>query len=101
MKRFILVPEAALDLSEIWEHIAEDDIDAADRFLDMLHHNIDELASTPHMGHTRKDLAEGRPILFWPVGNYLILYRVKQPLEIIAVVQGNRDIPSFLSRRGL
>ncbi len=31
MKDFILSPLARQDLNDIWEYIAEDDIDAADR----------------------------------------------------------------------
>ena len=40
------------------------------------------------------------PVLFWPVGAYLIIYRVeRRPIEIVAVTQGSRDIPAFLNRR--
>ena len=42
------------------------------------------------------------PVLFWPVGNYLIIYRLvsaSAPIEIVAITQGSRDIPSFLHRR--
>jgi len=31
MNRFVLHPEAYTDLSEIWEYIAGDNLDAADR----------------------------------------------------------------------
>jgi plasmid stabilization system protein ParE len=34
MKRFIVAPEAAQDLDAIWSYIAEDSLDAADRFLE-------------------------------------------------------------------
>lgn len=102
MSRFTLVPEAAQDLDDIWEYIAEDSLDAADRFLDELNQNIGRLADTPGMGHSREDLAQDRPLLFWPVGNYLILYRAtKQPIEIVAIAHGKRDIPAFILRRGL
>ena len=51
------------------------------------------------MGHTREDLT-AYPVMFWPVGAYLILYRVqKSAIEIVAVTQGSRDIPSFLRQR--
>lgn len=47
----------------------------------------------------REDLTE-YPVLFWPVGVYLIIYRAeRRPVEIVAVTQGSRDIPSFLRRR--
>ena len=51
------------------------------------------------MGHRREDLTR-HPVLFWPVGAYLIIYRAdRRPIEIVAVTQGSRDIPGFLRRR--
>ena len=32
------------------------------------------LGRAPGIGHRREDLAEDRPILFWPMRDYLILY---------------------------
>jgi len=86
-------------LDSIWEYIARDSLDAADRWLGTLYDAFDALAASPRMGHTRKDLTS-YPVLFWPVGRYLIVYRVSDNLvEIVGVTQGSRDIPSFLSRR--
>ncbi len=57
------------------------------------------LASNPLAGHTRKDIAE-HSFRFWPVGEYLIIYRMLEgAIEILAVTQGSRDIPSYLRRR--
>lgn len=57
------------------------------------------LLETPGIGHRRDDLTS-YPVLFWPVGGYLIIYRAKsQPVEIVAVTQGAGDIPAFLMRR--
>lgn len=74
MKRFVVAPEAAQDLDDIWSYIAADNLDAADRFLEKLYDQMVALSETPGMGHRREDLAEDRDLLFWPVGNYLILY---------------------------
>jgi len=53
----------------------------------------------PSMGHKREDLT-AHPVVFWPVGAYLIVYRAgRSSVEIVAVTQGSRDIPAFLSRR--
>lgn len=102
MKQFVVSRDAAQDLRDIWEYIAEDSLDAADAFLEKLHDQILALAYTPGMGHKREDLAEDRPLLFWPVGNYLILYRsTKGFVEVVAVAHGKRDIPTFILRRQL
>ena len=86
-------------MEEIWEYIAHDNIRAADRWIGKLFDAFDTLARNPGVGHKREDLT-AYPILFWPVGAYLILYRVQtNRVEIVAVTQGARDIPSFLHRR--
>lgn len=97
---FILSPDAAQDLKDIWQYIAEDNLDAADRFLEKLYDEIRSISRNPGIGHRREDLAGDRVILFLAVGNYLILYRTAKPVvEIVAVVHGKRDVPSFLRRR--
>ncbi|MGA3082399.1 MAG: type II toxin-antitoxin system RelE/ParE family toxin [Terracidiphilus sp.] len=99
MKEYVLSVGAELDLDEIWEYIALDNIRAADRWVGKLFDAFDVLARNPGMGHKREDLT-AYPVLFWPVGAYLILYRVQsERVEIVAVTQGARDIPSFLRRR--
>lgn len=98
---YLIAPAAADDLEGIWEYIARDNFDAADRFLQKLHREIQAIAKNPRIGHPREDLVADRPLLFWPVGNYLILYRVINGLvEFVAVVR-SRDIPSLVQRRGL
>ena len=99
MKEYVLSAGAVLDLDEIWEYAAHDSIDAADRWIAKLYEAFQSLARSPGMGHQRQDLT-GYPVLFWPVGAYLILYRVKnERIEIVAVTQGARDIPFFLGQR--
>ena len=91
--------DADSDLDGIWEYIAEDSIDAADRWIEKLFNAFEALGLTPGMGHKREDLTS-YPVLFWPVGAYLIIYRAETPpVEIVAITQGARDIPAFLRRR--
>ena len=99
MSGYVLGIDAAQDLENIWEYIAVDKIDAADRWIGKLFDAFEALARTPSMGHRREDLTD-YPVLSWPVGAYLIIYRAEaRPIEIVAVTQGSRDIPSFLRRR--
>lgn len=99
MSNYILGSDADLDLDDIWEYIARDNIDAADRWIGKLFDAFEALAQTPGMGHKREDLTQ-HPVLFWPVGSYLVIYRAdRRPIEIVAVTQGSRDIPAFLHRR--
>jgi plasmid stabilization system protein ParE len=99
MKEYVLSTGAELDLDDIWEFIAEDNIRAADLWIEKLFDAFEALARNPGIGHQRKDLT-AYSILFWPVGAYMILYRTrKEFIEIVAVTQGARDIPSFLRQR--
>jgi plasmid stabilization system protein ParE len=99
MKEYVLSLAAELDLDEIWEYIAHDNIDAAHRWIDKMFHAFEAIAMNPRIGHSRLDLTS-YPILFWPVAAYLILYRVHgEQVEIVSVTQGARDIPLFLRQR--
>jgi plasmid stabilization system protein ParE len=100
MKRFVLAPEAAEDLQEIWDYIARDNINAADRTIDRIHKNIQKIQKNPSLGHKRQDLVGDRPLLFWSFNNFMLIYRTtKELLEVIAVTHDGRDIPTFLSSR--
>ena len=66
-------PEAALDLDEIWEFIAGDNLDAADRAIANILSALDKLAPFPNQGHQRTDLTS-RPLRFAVVRDYLIAY---------------------------
>ena len=99
MSGYILGVDADVDLNEIWEYIATDSIDAADGWIRKLFDAFEALGRAPGMGHTRRDLTS-HPLLFWPVGSYLIIYRAERsPIEIVAITRGSRDIPAFLCPR--
>jgi plasmid stabilization system protein ParE len=99
VKKCVLSAGAGQDLEAIWDYIAEDSVEEADRWISKLLDAFDLLTQNPAIGHTRKDLTQ-IDILFWPVGAYMILYRAHSDrIEIVAVTQGARDIPAFLSSR--
>lgn len=72
MSKYVLGTGAERDLDQIWEFIARDDIDAADRWIAKLFAVFERLAKNPGIGHRREDLTS-LPILFWPIGRYLVL----------------------------
>lgn len=97
--RFVLTPQARTDLIDIWNYIAEDSLENADRVLERLYDAFTRLSDTPGMGHHRKDLADTRH-RFWTVYSYVIAYRDQtRPLEIIAIVHGARQLEAFFQRR--
>jgi plasmid stabilization system protein ParE len=99
MSDYILSPKARREIKEIWYFIAQDDLEAADRWIAKLVEAFHVLARNPDIGHERTDLTD-RPVLFWPVGKYLIVYKLQNNrIRIIAVTQGSRDMPSYLRKR--
>jgi plasmid stabilization system protein ParE len=94
--RFVLSPEALQDFDEIWLHIAEDNIAAADQVEQKLRDAIKLLTQKPEIGHVREDLTD-QAVKFWTVDAYLIVYDpATTPLHIVRVLHGSRDIPGLL-----
>jgi toxin ParE1/3/4 len=84
-------PEVRVDLDEIWQFIAADNPDAADRLIAEIVDAIDALVPFPGVGHRRPDLT-GRPLRFIVVREYLIAYAPdEKPLWVVAVMHGRRS----------
>ena len=102
MSKFVLHPGASADLTEIWEYIAADSLDAADRVLDEIYQTVISLVRFPHQGHSRPDLTS-RPIRFHIVRDYVIAYAPdEKPLAVIAILHGRRNprvLAAILNRR--
>ena len=77
MTPYILAPEALQDLQELWDYIATENLDAADRIIDTLFAAFERLAAMPGLGHRREDLTD-RPLRFWTVDAYLVIYRAER-----------------------
>jgi len=92
VSRYVFTRPAESDLLELWEFIAKDDVDAADRVVGEIRDAISRLADMPRMGRLREDLAD-ESLRSWPVYSYLIFYRPDtSPLEVVRVVSGYRDL---------
>jgi len=90
---YVLSPEVLQDLQGIWDFVAADKLE--NEFFDA----FEMLAKGPSMGHTRSDLTE-RDVRFWPVGQYLIVYRsLPTPLQVVAVLHGARDVAEVIRKR--
>lgn len=96
MSAFILSPEAEEDVWCIWSYLTqESSTELADRVESELFAAFERLARMPGIGHSRTDLT-GRPVFFFAVYQYLIVYRKSAPLEIAAVIHGKRDAERIL-----
>ena len=87
-------PQADSDLDDIWYYAAtkSGSMDIADRLVDSITDRFYLLATHPNIGRTRdEDLRPG--IRSFPVGEYVILYRIDQgDVLILRVLRGSRDI---------
>jgi plasmid stabilization system protein ParE len=103
MSGYVLLPVAQEDLAGIRDYYLEEAGSRGAR--QMLVEFIETfrfLARTPGAGHKREDLAENRPILFWPMRDFLILYKEgSNPVEIVTIARGSQDLPKIIGRRGL
>lgn len=88
---------ANADIDNIWESIARDNPDAADRLIHEIYEQVKLLAKFPDAGHPREDLAEGRSLLFFPVGNYMIAYKAhSRPMVVIRILHAARNLSAVL-----
>lgn len=93
-----LTQRARLDALHIWMDIAADNQTAADRWMDRLVHHFEMLGRNPYAGRSRDELRPG--YRSFPVGQYLIFYRVqRQDVSIMHVLHGRRDLQSLLGSR--
>jgi toxin ParE1/3/4 len=65
MAAYVVTPEAASDLLQIWLYIAADDEQAAERVEAEFYEKLEALARMPGLGHRRPDYTPAR-VLFFP-----------------------------------
>jgi plasmid stabilization system protein ParE len=71
----------------------------ADHVESVIRGKIAFLARNPGGGHWRTELTD-EPVRFFAVYSYLIVYRPEtQPLEIVAILHGYRDVTQILRDR--
>lgn len=84
-------PQAALDILDIWDHIAEDHLDAADRWVDEIGATFELLATQPLMGRKRPELAD--ELRSHPFRRYVIYYLpMKDGIDVVRVLHSARDV---------
>jgi toxin ParE1/3/4 len=91
MSRAEFMPSAKADLDEIWEYIAEDNVEAANRFIDRLVELAENLALQPSMGRSRAEFSPRLRSI--PYGRFMVFYQpAGKGIEIIRVLAAARDI---------
>ena len=84
-------PLAAADILDIWDHIAEDSLNQADRWADKLDEKFRLIATQPFMGRRRPELAA--ELHSFPFGRYVIFYTpVDGGIDVVRVLHSARDV---------
>ena len=96
MARVTRRPLAATDILDIWDYIADDSIERADRWVDRLDKKLALIATQPLMGRARDELAaEVRSL---PFARYVIFYVPTQDgIDVLRVLHSARDIDAIFS----
>lgn len=98
--RYILAPEAARDLVQIWRYVKKESGRArADQIEADIRSRCVFLAEFPGAGHTREDLT-AIDVRFLSIYSYLIVYRQEtHPVEVASILHGSRDVAEILTKR--
>ena len=84
-------PQTGIDITSIWNFIAEDGVRAADALVDRIEQAFDMLAQGPPIGRARDDLALN--LRSFPIGTYVIFYiPVSDGIDVVRVMHGRQDV---------
>lgn len=93
---YILSEMANQDIEDIVTYIAQENLQAAHKFIDRLYDSFERLVDNPYLGHVREDLTT-YPVRFWTFKwHYLIVYKLAKPLQIVRVLSGFRDLANLI-----
>lgn len=97
MARVFRRPQALDDIDDIWNYIADDNIDAADNWLDKLDEQFALLTLQPLMGRARDELVAG--IRSFPFGRYVIFYLpLPNGIDVVRVLHSARDVVALFAQ---
>lgn len=95
---FQLLPEVEAELDDIWFYVARASgrTEIADRLIDIMTDRFWLLSQHPQIGR-RRDHALRPGLRSFPVGEYVIIYRIQgDDALILHVMRGSRDIEGLL-----
>lgn len=94
MRELRILPAAETDLEDIWIHIAADEPQAADAFIDQFAERFEALRRSPHLGPDCSELAPD--LRRFPTRGYVVFYSVRDDALVIErVLHGARDMDAL------
>ena len=93
---YTVTEPARADLAGLLDAVAADQgLDTADRLEEAFVRAFRRVAEFPHIGHARKDLTS-RSLRFWQVRRWMVVYQPSDPVLIVRVLHGARDVATLL-----
>jgi len=97
MAGYYLVPDARLDLISIVDYIMDESTTSALRVQERFLEIFSLIGENPNVGHLREDLTT-RPVRFFPVFSYLVIYLPDtNPVQIVRVLGAAQDVKNILN----
>ena len=91
MKQYHLTEEADNDLIELWLHVSQNDLEAADSLLAKFVRKFELLAKQPLIGRLRPEFAPN--LRSFIEGRYVVFYRLAPSgIEIVRIIHSARDM---------
>ncbi len=91
---YALTARAKDDLADLWNFYERISKALADRKINAVLEEIEELVAFPEMGRSREDIKPGLRV--WVSGKHLIFYRVvRSEILVERVVHGHQDIEAI------
>jgi toxin ParE1/3/4 len=95
MSKYTLTRIAETDIDEILNYISSDNLEASLAFYERLLELIRMLGENPNLGRERGQAYDR--LRSFPLGNYIIFYRVwAGDVAIVRVVHGSRDLDELI-----
>ena len=99
MSPYLLSDHAEIDLLEVCDYLDQRSRSAASNWEKNILEAFDQLARHPLAAAARPELIGGQ-LRILPVEEYVIIFDPKtEPIRILAILHGARDIPAILRQR--
>ena len=96
MARVTRRPQAAVDILDIWDFIAEDGMVEADRWVDSLDEKLRLWSTQPQIGRMRPELVP--ELRSMPFGRYVVFFMLlPDGIDVVRVLHSSRDTDTAFS----
>ncbi len=99
--KYRIAPAAEQDIADLWEYIAGDHPPAADRVIEAIKQQFQQIAHQPEIGRSRHELAPDlRSQVVFRYRRYVIFYQRRDEwVEIVRVLDGARNLRRMFDQK--